>query len=207
MKNDPAIHVIVLAAGLSRRMGKENKLLLSYGGGSMLAEVLTQILMLNWASVTVVTGHERRKVGEVVKKFGVQECYNPDFAEGQGSSIRAGVASLPTATEAFLIALGDMPLLQTTHYRALREAFATAWAKDALAILRPVRKGRPGHPVFFSAAHRSSILDSKDTEGARSVIKGQGQHLVPFPTTDAAYFWDVDTPQAYRELPSPDKPE
>ena len=104
MMDPSAIPAIVLAAGLSRRMGRENKLLLPYGKGTVLGAVLQQITALNWAGTYVVTGHESELVSEVLRNYPVEALYNPDFERGQGSSIRAGLAALPPAAPAFMIA-------------------------------------------------------------------------------------------------------
>ena len=203
MMDPSAIPAIVLAAGLSRRMGRENKLLLPYGKGTVLGAVLQQITALDWAGIYVVTGHENDLVSEVLRSYEVEALYHPDFARGQGSSIRAGRAALPPDAPAFMIALGDLPLLRTADYVALRSACVRAFQRDERAILRPLRQGQPGHPVFFAAAHRPALLASQDPTGARAVIKSQRAHLHPFSTTSEAFFYDVDTPEAYRNLPPP----
>ena len=97
------LNAIVLAAGSSRRMGK-NKLLLPYKGRPLLAYVVGNILAAKLGSVIVVTGHEAELIGEALKGLPVKLVHNPRYEEGMTSSIQTGVAAAADG-EGYMICL------------------------------------------------------------------------------------------------------
>ncbi len=201
MSESLRFHAIILAAGLSRRMGKANKLLLPYAGQRILEKVLEQLQATEIQGITVVLGHERDKVAPLLSRFEVRALYNPDFAQGQGTSIRAGVRALPPNIDGFLIGLGDMPGLQTAHYQKLLTEYRHHHYSPAPPILRPFHQKQPGHPVLFHASYQKALLAGNALDGAREVVQKHRQHLHRFNTTDPAYFWDIDTKEDYERRP------
>ncbi len=191
------IHAILLAAGLSRRMGKDNKLLLPYQEHTLLGEVLTQLSQTDINGITLVTGHEREEVEKAVEGFDVSICFNPDYAKGQSSSIQAGVKNLSTEVDGFLICLGDMPKISTAHYQKLIDDFRNLLLEKKAKILRPFQKGQPGHPVCFAGKYQTAILEAEEEDGCRQVILGNLSDLVEWETEEGAYFFDVDTRENY----------
>src|SRR5262245_40252437 len=99
---------LVLAAGLSRRMG-EPKLLLPLAGRPVVAWTVGRLRAAGLRRIIVVAGHERAAIEAAVAGPGVEVVVNPEPEAGQGRSIRVGVAALPAGAEAVLIGLGDQP--------------------------------------------------------------------------------------------------
>lgn len=195
------IQAILLAAGLSRRMGKDNKLLLPYQDHTLLGEALTQLSQTNINGITLVTGHEQEEVEKAVQGFDLSICFNPNYKEGQSSSIQVGVKNLAPTVDGFLICLGDMPKISTAHYQKLMDDFRNLLLENEAGILRPFRKGQPGHPVCFAAKYQSAILEAEDKDGCRQVILENLSDLVKWETEETVYFFDVDTREHYeREL-------
>lgn len=198
MKKEPLhIHAIVLAAGLSRRMGAANKLLLAYGEHTILEEVLTQLGQTDIGGITVVLGHEEGVIKQVLSAFPVARVFNADYAEGQGSSIRAGVGALPPEADGFLICLGDMPSIKASHYQEAIDRFCGVLGEKGEAIWRPYCEGKPGHPVGFSQGFKHAILAADDPEGNKSVMRAHRERLVKWETAAGVYFWDIDTREEY----------
>lgn len=198
--NDKNIHILVLAAGLSRRMGAANKLLLPYKNHSIIREVLSELQKTSIAGITVVLGHEKEKVAKEIEGFAVELVFNPDFANGQSSSIQAGVKSLGKEVDGFLIGLGDMPKITSSDYQAVIDEFSTQLCANDAVIFRPFREKIPGHPVGFASRYRNKILGAEENDGCRSVILENKQHLVKWNTTSAVYFLDIDTKEDYGKV-------
>lgn len=197
--NFPNIQVVVLAAGLSRRMGKLNKLLLPFKQHTILAEVLHQLSRTDINAVTIVLGHEEEKIRSILSPFDLNISVNSDYGMGQSSSIQSGVKALPGICDGFLICLGDMPTISTTHYQNLIDEFRKQLGQKKNLILRPYRNGQPGHPVCFAANYRKKILRVEEEDGCRTVIMENKQHLVKWETEEVAYFLDIDTEKEYRK--------
>ena len=121
---DPRIAGIVLAAGRSSRMAPLNKLLLDAGGEPVVRRVAAAALAAQLAPVVVVTGHAREAVTRALRGMQVEFAHNAESAEGIASSLRAGVRALPLDVDAAVVLLGDMPLVEARHLRALLAAFA-----------------------------------------------------------------------------------
>ena len=170
---------IVLAAGLSRRMGKENKLLLPFGEKTVLETTLDNILSSNIEVVLIVIGHEAPQVKKVLddylrrntgfrRKFFIVE--NPDFDKGMTTSIQAGVRasqnisptfqnSQPSTTHNsqlithnyinYMICLSDMPLISAEEYSFLKNQFEDILKQDEKAIIQPIFKENEAIQPFF----------------------------------------------------------
>lgn len=101
---------VVLAAGASTRMGR-NKLFLALEGETVLRRAARRAVEANLDPVIVVLGHEaERAVGEL-SGLPCRAVVNPDYASGQTTSLRTGIAALPATAEAAVVMLADMPFV------------------------------------------------------------------------------------------------
>ncbi|MDB9944288.1 nucleotidyltransferase family protein, partial [Octadecabacter sp.] len=117
---------IILAAGLSRRMGARNKLLLPINGKPMVRYVVETYLAVVDAQICVVTGFEADKIEAALAGLPVQFAYNSDYQAGQPFSVSTGLLAAPTNASNYLIGLGDQPQLTTDELRAFITAHLTA---------------------------------------------------------------------------------
>ena len=127
---------IVLAAGLSRRMGGPNKLLQPYRGQPLLAHALESAAKAGLASRVVVTGRDPAEIEALAALYGFRCVHNARFSEGLGASIAAGASAADASLAGVFIALGDMPEVLADDYRLLASRFAHG------AIAAPVYKAR-----------------------------------------------------------------
>jgi molybdenum cofactor cytidylyltransferase len=114
---------VVLAAGLSSRMGR-NKLLLDLGGKSVVRRAAEKALAAELAPVLVVVGHERERVEAELRGLPCLPVVNEEYASGMNTSLRTGIAAVPDDCAGAVVLLADMPLVTVTMLRALCEAFA-----------------------------------------------------------------------------------
>src|SRR5256885_12375240 len=103
------IAAVVLAAGRSTRMGGPNKLLAEIAGRPLVRIVVEEALASRARPVIVVVGHERAEVEKALAGLPVELIYNPDFAQGLGTSLRAGISAVPADADGAIVCLGDMP--------------------------------------------------------------------------------------------------
>ncbi len=119
----PRIAAVVLAAGLSSRMG-ENKLLVDISGLPLIRRTVETALKSHASPVIVVTGRDAPQIEQALKGLDVRFAKNEDFAKGLSTSLKTGLRNIPVESDGTLIVLGDMPsvtptLLDTPH-RCLR---------------------------------------------------------------------------------------
>jgi molybdenum cofactor cytidylyltransferase len=132
MTGDPVAGV-VLAAGLSRRMGT-NKMLIELGGQTLVRRAVATAIEGGLAPVLVVVGHESERVQQELTGLRCTPVQNPEFARGIHSSLRTGIAALPPGVQAAVVLLGDMPLVEARMVRDLVAAFREGSAPLAVSL-------------------------------------------------------------------------
>lgn len=194
MKENVAI--LVLAAGTSSRMGGRNKLLLPLGGRPLIFHTAGNAIAAGLGPVYIVTGHESAEVRAALAGFDVHFIDNPNFAQGMGTSLRAGIAALPHSMNACLVMLGDMPLIGSGIMRAIADAGRQNPAASAVV---PVMHGEWAHPVLLRRVLFPDVLALKGDAGARKILKTRVDvHCLTI--DDAAVLADADTPEAYAAI-------
>lgn len=192
------LSIILLAAGMSRRMGAANKLLLPFGQSTVLETTLRHLLDAQIGDILVVTGHEANLVEKVLKS--ARTIHNPNYAQGMTASIQAGIAQAHPASLGFMMCLADMPLIRAAEYRLLAGALTEHLQADPLAIVQPRFRGQAGNPVLFSAHYRSALLSLEASEGARPIVQAHAAHRYFSEMPSDAVLLDADTPEGYQLL-------
>lgn len=193
------ISAIVLAAGESKRMGAENKLLLPFKGRPLIEHIVRTVQASDTDEVIVVVGHEGERVWAAVADCDVRIVNNEHYREGMATSIHVGIAAA-AEVEGFMICLSDLPLIESNDLNHLIEVFKKALREDNAAIVVPVHKGQRGNPVLFAAHHKSAILKHKGQIGCRGVVKQNPDHVryIEMPTDHILH--DIDTKDDYLDL-------
>lgn len=150
-----------------------NKLLLRFEGEALVRRCARCLVAAEPVEVIPVVGYDSRAVLEALSGLSVRPVVNPQFEAGIGGSIAAGIQAASTNSEAFLIALADMPHITPELLRRLFEEFDG----DPYTIVAPAFQGRRGHPVLFGAAHRSLLTRLQGDRGARDIIERKRDHL------------------------------
>lgn len=188
------IAAVVLAAGLSRRMGQA-KLLMKVSGKAIIQYVVESVLAGGVDSVWVVTGPDVEPIEAALGSIEVQIAVNLAPEEGQAGSVRVGIAALPSSVEAVLIALGDQPLLAPSIIPAL---LAARRASPKLIVAPRYRDGQ-GNPVLFKREIFPELLRLTGDQGARPIIQREPAR-VEWVDLDLPMPPDVDTPDDYEKI-------
>ncbi|HKC08668.1 MAG TPA: nucleotidyltransferase family protein [Methylomirabilota bacterium] len=188
------IAAVVLAAGLSRRMGQA-KLLMKVGGRAIIRYVVESVLAGGADSVWVVTGPDVEPIQAALVGIEVQIAVNPAPEEGQAGSVRTGIAALPASVDWALIALGDQPLLAPAIIPALLAARRTS----PKLIVAPRYRDGQGNPVVFRREIFPELLRLTGDLGARPIIQ-RDPARVEWVDLDLPMPPDVDTPDDYEKI-------
>lgn len=193
------VAAVILAAGRSTRMGGPNKLLAELNGKALVRIVAEQAIASKASSVTVVTGHQAPEVEKALAGLKVTFVYNPDFADGLASSVKAGIAAVPADANGAVVCLGDMPLIDAQLIDRLIEAFAPDRGN---LIVVPVSDGRRGNPVLWSRRFFNELMTLDGDIGARHLIMKHAEAVADVTVEGHGAFLDIDTPQALEDARS-----
>jgi molybdenum cofactor cytidylyltransferase len=187
------IAAVVLAAGRSTRMGGPNKLLAEIRGRPLVRIVVEEALASHAKPVIVVVGHERGEVEKALGALPVQIVHNPDFAQGLGTSLKAGIVAVPADADGAIVCLADMPQVDASLLNRLIAAFDPD--RGALIVM-PTVEGRRGNPVLWSRRFFPDLMAIEGDVGARHFIGRYSEAVVEVPLEGKAALVDVDTPEA-----------
>jgi len=187
---------IILAAGLSRRMGARNKLLLPIKGVPMIRHMAEIYQSAISGPVIVVTGHEADGVSKALEGCNVRTVHNPDYAQGQPTSVACGLRHAPDGYD-ILIGLGDQPLLTKDDLRALVDGHALT---DPERISIPSSDTQRGNPILVPATLRLRLLADRRSPGCKKFTRENPDHVQFHALPNAGFYTDVDTPDAYDTL-------
>jgi molybdenum cofactor cytidylyltransferase len=191
------VAALVLAAGQSRRMGQDNKLLAMVDGRPLVSHMVDAALASRAAPVIVVTGHQAAEIERALGDRRVQIVHNPAFAEGLSTSLKAGLAALPEDAVGVLVALGDMPRVRGAQIDRLIAAFNPL---EGRAIVVPTVRGKRGNPVLFATRFVAEMGQIGGDVGARHLIGEHDDVVVEIEMEDDAALLDIDTPEALSAL-------
>lgn len=180
---------IILAAGLSSRMGAF-KPLLEIEGVSMVRRVVQLMQGAGAHPVVVVTGHRRRELEEHLQGAGVELVHNPDYASTQQfDSLRLALARLEGRCDRLLVSPADIPLVQPETVAAL--------LRTPGEFVRPLCRGRGGHPVLLSGNLIPALLCYDGPDGLRGAIRQSGCAVQNVAVEDGGVLMDNDTPEDF----------
>lgn len=188
------VTAIILAAGLSQRMGARNKLLLPIGAVPLIRHMVDVYSAV--ARVLVVTGHQASQVTATLDGSAAATTFNPDYANGQQTSVTCGLRAV-SAAGTILIGLGDQPHLTARDLRALLAAHAAA---DQQKISIPAVDQVRGNPIVVPGPLRARLLADPRSPGCKSFTRANPDQVQFHPLTSQGFYADIDTPEAYDAL-------
>jgi molybdenum cofactor cytidylyltransferase len=187
------IGALVLAAGDSRRMGR-NKQMLPYGESTVIETILSVLRETPVDGVTVVLGRSWEEVWGAIDGLDVEMFVNPRPENGMLSSVQWGLAQMRDDLDGFLIVLGDQPQIRAETVTALIQVAE----KHPKSIFLPTYRGRRGHPVLFRASLKKAILDLPLTGGLNRLLADLPEEVQEVPVDSDTVLKDIDTPEDYR---------
>ena len=176
---------IVLAAGLSERMGK-NKLLLPFRDEAIITTTVKNALSFS-DRVIVVVGNEQERIRKALLGANVDFVFNKNYKEGQRTSALEGVKAVED--DDFSILPGDLPLLK-------KEDAINLFSKlNENSIVRCSFHNIPGHPVAYKKENRERLLAYPGS--MKEYLREMG--FISLSSSLGSIF-DIDTPEKYQAL-------
>lgn len=191
----PRIAAIVLAAGLSSRMGS-NKLLAPVAGKPLVRHAVEAAMASSAETVIVVTGNGAEEVERAVSPLTPLFVENHDYSKGLSTSLKCGVSHVPDGCDGVLVLLGDMPGVTSALLDKLIAAFDPS---EGRAICVATHHGKRGNPVLWSRRFFAEIMALEGDVGARHLIAQNAELVCEIEAEDDSPLTDIDTPQMLAE--------
>jgi molybdenum cofactor cytidylyltransferase len=185
---------VILAAGESRRMGAP-KALMPFHGISFLQHLVNATCQARIGVTRVVLG---AGVEQIREKLGIDPAtivVNPDWEQGQLSSIQAAIRSLPEGTEGMVLCPVDHPLVSANLISNLIHQFDLS----GKPIVLPAFRGQHGHPVIFRATLYAELLAAPLDVGARHVVWAHPRDLEEVPTEEEGVVLNLNDPETLKK--------
>ena len=203
------VSAVILAAGMSTRMG-QNKLLLNFREKPLIVHAVDTLLASDIDEVIVILGHETERMRDQLEgsiglankaapEKPVRLVQNPDYQNGLSTSVRTGVEAVSRQANGIMIYLADQPLLEPEDVNRIVAGFAAAKEVNK-SIVVPFFRGGRGNPVILDASLRDSILGIVGDVGCKGVIKRYPEKVYAIEMENDHVVRDVDDVQAYEKL-------
>lgn len=187
-----ALGAVILAAGLSSRMG-HYKPLLCVDGISMIRHVYNSMRQTGADPIVIVTGYRREDIERHLAGLDITFVHNPDYAHTQQlDSLRLGLRALTGKCRRVLICPADVPLVAPETVAKL--------LKQEGAFIRPSYHGEKGHPVIMDAGLIGQVEAFRGEGGLRGAIESAHVSICDVPVEDRGTTLDNDTPQDFQQL-------
>ncbi|HEY6250998.1 MAG TPA: NTP transferase domain-containing protein, partial [Candidatus Angelobacter sp.] len=186
-KGGSRVAAVVLAAGMSSRMGTP-KQLLRLGENTLLGHTLGNVRRSQVSEIVLVLGFAAEEIKQLVPADDLKVVINPVFQEGMASSLRAGLSALGPDSEAALIILADQPFIQPATLNQLIDHHQ----QFSPQILLPLYKGFRGNPVLLDRSIFPELMKLTGDVGCRAIFGGHVEGIHKLPVDDVGILIDVD---------------
>ena len=184
------ISAILLAAGESKRMVDENKLIKKYKSIPLIKHAVSNVLNSPIDELIIVLGYQKQSIENIIgENKKIKFIANPNFESGIASSIKKGLDSLSKETEAFFICLGDMPNVNKEIYNQLINASFSNKDKE---IFVPYYQERQANPILFSKKMKDEIQKIEGDFGAKKIIADNEKKVFKLSTQDKGVITDFN---------------
>jgi molybdenum cofactor cytidylyltransferase len=197
MKESSSRSAVVLAAGSSTRMGTV-KQLLPLDSRPLLEHVLDNVRQSPVGEIILVLGHAVDAIRQKLELRDVKVVFNGNYREGMGSSLKLGLSSVDSRSEAALIVLADQPFVRAATFDRLFAEHARTKAQ----IVIPTYRGFRGNPVLLDRSVFSEVMGLTGDIGCRAIFGDHLEGIVKLPVDDPGILLDLDQKSDYEKLRS-----
>lgn len=184
---------IILASGLSRRMGRD-KLLLPVAGIPVVERVIAVASQSELGEIILVCNSDL--VADLGKKYRVKIVKNSAPEMGQSNSIRLGVENACSSAEGLMFLVGDQPFVNSV---VINEIIRSFLSENCNAVV-PMYNGTRGNPVIFKSAFRDKLMNLRGDSGGRVLLKEMKGSILTVSFEDEKAGFDMDTTEEYESI-------
>lgn len=184
---------VILAAGLSRRMGSP-KMLLPWRDKTIIEQSVSNLIKAGVSEIVVVTGGNRERIEIILCQYPVKLAFNPSFENGEMlASFQCGLRAFNEATRAVFMVLGDQPEIPPDVVKSLWDLFL----EKRGGIIIPSFTMRRGHPWLVDRMYWQEIINLQPPQTLRDFLRGHERDVQYLNVDTDSILQDLDTPGDY----------
>jgi len=194
----PRVSSVILAAGLSHRMGNVDKLFLDLKGKTVLEHSLDAALHSSVDEVVVVVKpRDLTRVRYLVRNKQVKVVENPNYQRGMSSTLKAGLEATAPIIQGVIFTLGDQPGITSRVYNKITEVY-----RNHLPLaVSPVYQGQRGNPVLFDRRTWPRLMELEGDTGGKGVLSTLSkEQYMQVEVEESQVLQDLDTPADYHVM-------
>lgn len=192
---DKKVSTVILAAGLSSRMGRL-KALMEIGGEKAIVRLIDANVKAGITDIVVVLGYRSSDISKYIDRKNVKWVINEDYMSGMFSSVQKGVAQISPDSAGFMLMPVDIPLIKSNTIRELSEFFT----RGSCDIVLPYFGEAKGHPPVISRKCIPGILGGNPANGIRDILGSEELSKARFQTVDQGILQEMDNMEQYLDL-------
>ena len=185
------IGIIILAAGMSKRMKGTHKLLKNLSGKPLIYHTVAPFIKADKQDIFIVTGYQASAIKTVLSDYDLNFIHNPDFETGMASAIKIAITQLRHYYDHLMMSLGDIPFIAADDIQNLSHAHL-ARSPSPYNITRARFAGKAGHPVIWGAAYFDELCVLEGDKGAQSLLEKYQTDIHYHEMSSAACVTDYD---------------
>ena len=184
------ISSILLAAGQSKRMGGDNKLIKKYNKKYLINHIISTLIKSKVNKIIIVLGFQKSKVRKItVKNKKINFVFNKNYKSGMASSIKTGLKRISKRSIGFLIVQADMPLIS----KKIVNTLCYAVRNSNKEIVAPIYKRKMGNPIGFKRSMTRILNKTSGDSGAKKIILENKKKLGLIKVNSKSIFKDFNT--------------
>ena len=162
------IKAILLAAGRSKRLRSENKLIKKFKNKSLINHSLLVLHKSKVDKIVIVLGFQHKEVKKIIKRNKKNIfVLNKKFKLGMSSSIKAGLKKISKKDKGFIIVQSDMPFIKTSDINKIYNSIVKK--KHLVHALK--YKNKIGNPIGFDGLLLAKFKRMRGDVGAKFMVK------------------------------------
>ena len=190
------IKAILLAAGQSKRLKSENKLIKLYKKTPLINHSLKKLQKSNVNKIIIVLGHDYKEIKKIIKKNRKNIfIYNKNFKKGMASSIKVGLKKVARNDEGFIVVQSDMPFIKTSD---INKIYNSIKLKKFL-VYKLKFKNKIGNPIGFDISLIKKFKNIRGEFGAKFMVKRLKKRTKFIKTSSVKSFKDFDKASDFRD--------
>ena len=183
------IRAILLAAGQSKRLKGENKLVRKFKNKPLINHAINSLIKSKISKIIVVVGHEDRKIKKIIKKNKkIIFILNKKYKLGISSSIKVGLKKISKKNKGFIIVQSDMPFIKSSDINKICNSI-----KKRKFLVHALKfKNKIGNPIGFDILVMKKFIKIKGDIGAKFMVKRLKKRTNFIKVTSGKVFKDFD---------------